>query len=193
MIKIFMYFIFLFVNAHALVENNFCKLQSELLCTGHYNWFKYSEVCEAKAECNGKYHVKCNTNYCSSSKEMCHKHFKRFNFFGFIQTLFINKERLVRVEDCPSSSFENSLRLRDVCQNNMLKLMTIKNHKTFLKKYKCPNSHSFECGQAFCTTNNKVCSALRLSNTTAISLTRCFNGEKNFYDLAKHFSNLRLF
>ncbi len=185
MFKPLIFLIFLFVFLHALAENTLCKLKNDLICTGHYNSFKYTKVCEIKSECKGKFDVKCSGKYCSTSKEICQKYFQRFNFFGLTQNVFIDRRSIERVEECPAS-FENSLRPMDVCKNCILNLPIGNTKEIFHKKCKCPLSHSFECGPKFCTKNNKVCNTLNHSNTKTISFEKCVNGEKKYDERAKY-------
>ena len=166
------------VLMHASVSkglSELCKMKKELICTGHYDAFKYREICTEQSGCIGKFNKQCSPNYCSIRKN-CHRYFQTFNLFGVIQSRYISE----RTNDCPS---DNVFQPNDACKNGRnckLNVSHVKQNRTIPMRCHCPESHSFECGHHFCTINNKACETLKHLDK-ALNFKSCHNSGQTMY------------
>ena len=156
-INVFFYFIFVSVTIlkiSSLNQNDFCY-SKDIEC-------KTNDKSSCNRVCNDKYNYKCVFEFCTLNNKTC-KEFQNFSKTNSFFTILIFKNNLKPCKTKPIKFSKKDFCLNSLdCMRDDFSWM----QKFFLKPVKffhclCKEKYLFKCDKNFCTTNNKVCEAIK--------------------------------
>jgi len=141
-------------NISSLNKNDFCY-SKDIKC-------KTTDKSSCNYVCDDKYEYKCVNKFCTLNNETCSE-FKNFSKMNSFITMFEFKNNLKPCKIKPIRLSKN-----DFCLNS---LDCIRDELTWMRKFLikpekiigclCKGKYLFKCDKNFCSTNNRVCGAIK--------------------------------
>ena len=171
MIINFFVLFFLISEIFSLKTSDICTNKQQQ-CKGFYDFgYNYNQRCE-RINCQGKYGYECREDYCTVDKQTCTEFIKTSHLIKSIKSskLFDIKMKQLQTfingfKVCPMIEF--NLESNDVCINGQncfyVEKYSNRNLKNIFSKQAicpCSGSHSYQCGDGFCTVHSNACEVL---------------------------------